>query len=411
MIEKTGLPLDFARKLARRQAWLLVCSSAASAWSFGFLSVVLPIYLKRSGYDPLTIGAFYTFSGLLCAVLLLFLGPLLDRRRKKALLVLGTALPVLSFLLLSLSVEGWAVTCAFLLGGIGIIGGLGGALSGATFYPLLLEKTGMAESTQFFSWNTFGWLMVAMLGSLCGGLPEWLAGWGWDPSLASRLSFGLCALFAALAACLILPLREGHTLTPGRVNLFEMFHAARGLIGRFALTQVFIGLGAGFVVQLLSLWFFLKFGVSEVQISPWFAAANLAGMVAVGLVPLLALRRSKTSMVIFTQGLSAMMVLLMTFASTYQWASLLYLLRSALMNMSWPLQNAFLFSLVPPERRSSAISLANAAFGLCSSLAPLLGGAMMRSGWLDLPLYLGALSFFLASATFFLFFHRRTPLS
>jgi predicted MFS family arabinose efflux permease len=188
-----------------------------------------------------------------------------------------------------------------------------------------------------------------------------------------------------------------------------MLHAARGLIGRFALTQVFVGLGAGFVVQLLSLWFFLKFGVSEVQISPWFAAANLAGMVAVGLVPLLALRRSKTSMVIFTQGLSAVMVLLMTFAATYQWASLLYLLRSALMNMSWPLQNAFLFSLVPPERRSSAISLANAAFGLCSSLAPLLGGAMMQNGWLDLPLYLGAISFFLAATTFFLFFRRRSP--
>ncbi|MEI6308078.1 MAG: MFS transporter [bacterium] len=409
MNERTGPSSNIERKLARRQAWMLVFSSAASAWSFGFLSVVLPIYLKRSGYDPLNIGAFYTISGLLCALLLLFLGPLLDRRRKKAFLVLGTALPVLSFLLLSLSVESWAVTCAFLLGGIGIIGGLGGALSGATFYPLLFEKTGVAESTHFFSWNTLGWLLMAMLGSLCGGLPEWLAGWGWDPFFAYRLSFVLCALFAALAACLILPLREEHTLTPGRVNLFEMLHAARGLIGRFALTQVFVGLGAGFVVQLLSLWFFLKFGVSEVQISPWFAAANLAGMVAVGLVPLLALRRSKTSMVIFTQGLSAVMVLLMTFAATYQWASLLYLLRSALMNMSWPLQNAFLFSLVPPERRSSAISLANAAFGLCSSLAPLLGGAMMQNGWLDLPLYLGAISFFLAATTFFLFFRRRSP--
>jgi MFS family permease len=390
---------------------MLVFSSAASAWSFGFLSVVLPIYLKRSGYDPLTIGAFYTVSGLLCALLLLFLGPLLDRRRKKVLLVLGTALPVLSFLLLSLSVEGWAVTCAFLLGGIGIIGGLGGALSGATFYPLLFEKTGAAESTQFFSWNTLGWLLLAMLGSLCGGLPEWLVGWGWDPSSAYRMSFVVCAFFSALAAGLLLPLREGHTLTPGRVNPFEMFHAARGLIGRFALTQVFVGLGAGFVVQLLSLWFFLKFGVGEVQISPWFAAANLAGMMAVSLVPFLVLRRSKISTVVFTQGLSAMLVLAMTFASSYQGASLLYLLRSAFMNMSWPLQNAFLFSLVPPERRSSAISLANAAFGLCSSLAPLLGGAMMRSGWLDLPLYLGALSFFLAAATFFLFFRRRSPLT
>ncbi len=409
MSERTGPPSDIERKLARRQAWMLVFSSAASAWSFGFLSVVLPIYLKRSGYDPLTIGAFYTISGLLCAILLLFLGPLLDRRRKKALLVLGTALPVFSFLLLSLSVESWAVTSAFLLGGIGIIGGLGGALSGSTFYPLLFEKTGAAESTHFFSWNTLGWLLMAMFGSLCGGLPEWLTAWGWDSSFAYRMSFVLCALFAVLAACLILPLREGHTLKPGRVNPFEMFQAARGLIGRFALTQIFIGLGAGFVVQLLSLWFFLKFGVSEVQISPWFAAANLAGMVAVSLVPFLAMRRSKTSMVVVTQGLSAVMVLLMTFAATYQWASILYLLRSALMNMSWPLQNAFLFSLAPHERRSSAISLANAAFGLFSSLAPLLGGAMMRSGWLDLPLYLGAASFFLASATFFLFFRRRAP--
>lgn len=391
-----------------KETWLLVSSQALVAWPMGFLMVVLPIYLKKVGIDPLWIGSFYTISGIFASLFLIVLGPLLDRKRKKPFLLLGTALPLLSFILLAFLRNPWAIIIASALGGISFSSGIAGAFQGATFSPLLMEKAGIEGSTKFFSYVTSTWLLSVTLGSLLGGLPDYLKMWGLSFDYAYRLSFFLCALFILLGALVLLPIKErGVFFSRERNRLFSVKSKANQFIWKYGVTQAFIGLGAGFVVQLLSLWFFLKFNVGEVQLAPWFAAANFAAMLGAYLVPGMVGRRGKLFTVISTQLLSAIFVVLIIATGNYQVAALFFLARTVLINMSWPAQNAFLMVSVPRELRSSAASVSNAAFGFFSALSPLFGGWLMQSGYIDLPIALGAFCFFLSGSFFWLLFKRK----
>ena len=391
-----------------REAWLLVISQGLVAWPVGFLMVVLPIYLKKAGIDPVWIGSFYTISGIFASLFLLVLGPILDRKKKKPFLLLGTALPLLSFLMLAFSRNPWAIIVSSALGGIGLSSGIAGAFQGVTFSPLLVLKAGVKGSTRFFSYMTSAWLLSATVGSLLGGLPDYLQGWGLSFDYAYRLSFFLCALFTLFAALFLLPIREDNVhLSPERTRLFSLKGEGQKFIWKFGITQAFIGLGAGFVVQLLSLWFFLKFGVGEVQIAPWFAAANFAAMIGAYLVPGIVYRRGKLATVISTLLLSTLFVVLIIVTGNYQLAAFFFLMRTVLMNMSWPAQNAFLMSAVPEELRSSAAAVSNASFGFSSALSPLFGGWLMQMGHIDLPFALGAFCFFLSGFFFWLLFKRK----
>lgn len=395
-------------KVLRKEAWLLVISQAFVAWPMGFLSVVLPIYLKKVGIDPVWIGSFFTISGIFASFFLLLLGPLLDLKNKKPYLLLGTALPLVSFLMLAFSREIWVVIFASALGGIGLSSGIAGAFQGATFSPLVIMKAGVRGSTQFFSYHTSTWLLMATVGSLLGGLPDYFQNWGLGFDFSYRLSFFLCFLFTLLASLVLLPIKEPFKeRIPHRTRLFSLKMEGNRLIWKFGITQVFIGLGAGFIVQLLSLWFFLKFHVGEVQISPWFAAANFGAMVGAYLVPRIVDRWGKLSTVITTQVSSALFALLMIFTGNYHLAAIFFLLRSILINMSWPAQNSFLMSVTPEELRSSAAAVSSASFGFSSALSPLLGGWLMQRGMIDLPIGLGAICFFLSGSLFWFLFKRK----
>jgi MFS family permease len=400
--------LNSSERASRKEAWLLVISQAFVAWPIGFLAVVLPIYLKKVGIDPVWIGSFFTISGVFASVFLLLLGPLLDLKNKKPFLLLGTALPLVSFLLLAFSRDLWVIIFASALGGIGLSSGIAGAFQGATFSPLMMVKAGIRGSTKFFSYVTSAWLLFATLGSLLGGLPDYFQKWGLSFDFSYRLSFFLCFLFTFFASLALLPIRESpREKSFKRTRLFSLKGEGNRFIWKFSITQVFIGLGAGFVVQLLSLWFFLKFNVGEIQISPWFAAANFAAMVGAYLVPGIVERWGKLTTVIFTQLLGAVCVVLIICTGSYQLAAVFFLLRTVLINMSWPAQNAFLMSVAPEELRSSAAAVSNASFGFSSAISPLFGGWMMQRGMIDLPIGLGALCFLLSGTFFWLLFKRR----
>lgn len=388
-----------------KEAWFLVISQAFYAWPLGFLTVVLPIYLKKAGIDPLWIGSFYTISGICASLLLLILGPILDQKKKKPYLLLGTILPLFSFLILAFSKNLWAIVISSALGGIGLSSGIAGAFQGATFSPLMMVKAGVKGSTKFFSYVTSTWLLSVTLGSLSGGIPEYLQGWGWSPDLSYRFSFFLCALFVLLATLFLLPVKEEEILPSRQRNrIFSLKSGEQKFIWKFGITQACIGMGAGFVVQLLSLWFFLKFGVEEAQIAPWFAASNFAAMIGVYLVPGIVERRGKLFTVISMTLLSSLSILLIPLFGNYQVAAFFFLLRTVFINMSWPAQNSFLMSSVPEDLRSSAASVSNATFGFFSALSPLWGGSLLNAGQIDLPIILGAFFFFLSGFFFYLLF-------
>src|SRR5438067_10763848 len=121
--------------------WLLLVSLVFASIPVGYLQVVLPLYLNRAGLEPALIGLLYSLSGLVTAILVAFSGTLADRFGRRWFLVLGTALPMVSYAVFAITTEsGWLVL-ASLIGGVGLANGAAGALSAASFDALLAEHT------------------------------------------------------------------------------------------------------------------------------------------------------------------------------------------------------------------------------------------------------------------------------
>src|SRR5579884_1026294 len=105
-------------------AWRLILSSLLGSIPVGFLIVALPIYLDHIGLHPELIGTLFTISGIASALLLIVFGILADRFGRKLFVVVGSALPVVSYLILALTHAKSLILVASAIGGIGLAGGM-----------------------------------------------------------------------------------------------------------------------------------------------------------------------------------------------------------------------------------------------------------------------------------------------
>ena len=377
----------------------------------GYLQVVLPLYLNRTGLDPAVIGLLYTVSGLASAVLVALSGLLADRFGRQRFFLWGTALPILSYLVFATTaVPAWLVV-ASALGGVGLANGAAGALTTASFDALLAEHTPPRHRTRIFTWSQALYSLALALGALGSGLPEWLR--ASLPALgelqAYRPPFVLVILIALVATLAALPVRDEHAAAAARAagDRGWLPTRSRGPIARYALAVGLLGLGLGVAVQLMPLWFKLRFDADEALLGPWYAASQVISLSSVVLVPWLEHRLGGGRTVLLAQVASGICLALIVVAPSYQLAALLFLARTVLTNLSWPFQQSLLMGVVAPEERASAVGIGFAVWGTTNALGPALGGALLDSGQLALPLLLAAAAYMLAGVVFGLGFSRR----
>jgi MFS family permease len=394
------LPVDAIR---------LCVAAALSAFPWGYLAIVLPIYLSKVGLESAVIGQLFGISNIVSAVLLVVFGLMADRFGRKPFILAGLALPALSYAVFLGTTDQWLLMLAAGLGGVGVAGGLSGALSDSSFTALLAEKTGDTNRTLVFSFRSAILTGALTVGSLIAGLPERAQqAIGLAVMDSYRPLFAIALIASLLAVIVVWPVREGHVWRAGqavaRPGLLPRRSAAA--IAKLSLVMGLIGLGAGFSIPLLSLWFYLQFKVSGDFLGPWFAASSALAMVGVNLIPKLAKRAGTAQTVVLTQGFAALSLGAMIFAPTASIAAALYLVRYCMINLSWPAQQSYIMGIVAPEERAAASSLTFAAWGLASSLSPTVGGRWLDQGLLPLPILASTTSYLLSIGVFYAFFSK-----
>src|SRR4029453_11075238 len=85
----------------------------------------------------------------------------------------------------------------------------------------------------------------------------------------------------------LIPLREDTSVRAARVASGWLPRRSRPAIATYALGIGFLGFGLGIAVQLLPLWFGLRFGVTEADLGPWYAVTQLVSLGTVLIVPYL----------------------------------------------------------------------------------------------------------------------------
>ena len=147
-------------------------------------------------------------------------------------------------------------------------------------------------------------------------------------------------------------------------------------------------------VQLLPLWFKLRFGADESVLGPWFAVAQILSLTSVVASPWLDRRLGSGLAILVVHVLGALSLLVMALvAPVFEFAAVAFVVRNVVSNFGWPLQQALLMSRVVPDERATAAGLGFSVWGLANAIGPSIAGLLLQSGSLALPLVLGALTY------------------
>jgi predicted MFS family arabinose efflux permease len=190
-------------------------------------------------------------------------------------------------------------------------------------------------------------------------------------------------------------------------HVLAMWIAARGVIGRFAVTQGLVGFGAGIFFPYVNLYFVNRLGASPA----YFGALSAALAIVVAGAALVAAplaRHLGTIRAAITAQLASLPFLLAIGAFPLLGiASLTYLLRSGLMALTGPPLQTYLMDAVPERQRVPASSAYNVSFQVSWALGAAFGGWLITLAGYRAPFIAAAPFYALSALLLLIWFGRR----
>lgn len=353
-------------------------------FAYGFLSVVLVLYLAQVGLSEPQIGLLLTLTLVGDTAISLFLTTRADRIGRRRMLLAGAALMVFAGAFFSFTRNYfWLVVTAT----IGVI-----SPSGNEVGPFLsIEQAALAQllpatqRTQVFAWYNLAGSFSTALGALSGGvLAQMLRNAGLAPLNSYRaVVMGYAAIGLLL---IILFTRVSDQVEVGVAQTFatKAKSSRLGLTrsGRavFKLSALFSldAFAGGFVIQsMIAYWFFVRFGVEPAALGAIFFGANiLAGLSALSAV-WIANRIGLINTMVFSHLPSNILLILVPFMPSLSLAITCLLLRFSISQMDVPTRQSYTMAVVDPEERSAAAGITGVARTIGASLAPVLSGALL----------------------------------
>ena len=270
---------------------------------------------------------------------------------------------------------------------------MGGGLVTATFNPMLAGSVPASQRTAAMSWAEAAWVIAIGGGALLAGVPTILAHTMMISQVSADRALFLFCLACSLVATVLLvtvsdqPHASRDEPTPS-TPATPVGHAWPHIL-KVTVFFTLQGAGLGLVVQLLPLWFTLRYHTNAEGIAPWFAAAQIVGLPFIIMLPAVARRIGVSTVILLTIALSTLFLAAMPFAPIMVLAALLFVARSGLVGMQWPAQHSFLQGTIHPRLRGTATSVAMGCSSVANALFPTAAGYFLDRGLLYWPPLLG----------------------
>jgi len=388
--------------------WLLA-AKAVRTFGFGWLSVVLALYLVQRGFSSVEVGGVFTATMVEDALFTMLLSAVASRIGPVRVMVFAAPLIALGGVILALANTRWLLLIGAVLGTLSPTGQEAGPFT--SMEQALLPGTVRSGSvTRLFSWyNVFGFL-PAGLGALASGLCLHTAlSWGVEETRGYQLMFWVyAALGAALTAIYVRLDRSSGvgTALVGRpaASAFGL-GPSRGVVFQLAGLQGLDALAGGFTMQsLLVYWFHLRFNAAPDEVGWLFFGTNVLSAISFLLAARLAERFGLLNTMVFTHLPSNVLLALIPLMPTFPMAGLMLLLRHVLSQMDVPTRQAYTMALVSPEERPAAAGFTGSVRALAQACAPLVSGLAMATAATGTPFFLsGGLKIVYDLALFFRF--------
>jgi MFS family permease len=136
----------------------------------------------------------------------------------------------------------------------------------------------------------------------------------------------------------------------------------------------------GFVIQsIVSLWFYARFGADLSTISYILSISGVMTAFSFIAAARIADRIGLINTMVFTHLPSNILIIAVAFAPTLPIAAILYFVRMALSQMDVPTRQSYIVSIVRDEERTAATGITNIARNISQTISPSLAGYIIQS--------------------------------
>lgn len=344
----------------RRDLALLFATRAVRMFAYGFLSVILVLYLASIGIDPGRIGLLLSLTLIGDVIVSLFLTTRADAFGRRRTLIAGAILMALAAAVFAITRDFWLLLVAATIGVI--------SPSGNEVGPFLaIEQVALADvapnrdRTSLYAWYNLGGSFATAMGALAAG------------EIATVISYrgvivGYGALGVVLAAMFAV-------LSPA-VNARHQVQTqigSRGIIAKLSALFALDSFAGGLVVQsILAWWFYRRFALEPAMLGAIFFCANILAGVSALAAARIAKRFGLLNTMVFTHLPSNVLLLLVPFMPTLGLAITVLLLRFSISQMDVPTRQAYIIAAVEPSERTAAAGITGVARTTGAALAPIL---------------------------------------
>jgi MFS family permease len=390
--------LSQMRRTLTQDGSYLFITRIARMFGYGFLSVVLILYLEQVGLPQVHIGLLLTLTLIGDTIISLWITTNADRIGRRRMLIVGALLMVFAGVL-------FAVTRNFLFlliaATIGVI-----SPSGYEVGPFLsIEQAALSQivpserRTHIFAWYNLVGSFATALGALGGGaLVQGLQNSGVTPLGSYRtivigyaiIGLILGVLFTRLSPTVEIQAAADPTPSTSAFKTRFGLHRSRGVVLKLSALFSIDAFAGGFVLQsILAYWFYVRFNVQPAVLGSIFFGANiLAGLSALS-AAWVASRIGLIRTMVFTHIPSNILLILVPLMPNLPLAIAMLLVRFSISQMDVPTRQSYTMAVVAPDERSAAAGITGIARTTGASLSPVVTGPLLANAALmNLPFFL-----------------------
>jgi MFS family permease len=380
-----------------RNSRLLFLIRSLRMFAYGFLAVVLVLYLDALGLDPFTIGAILTLTLVGDTLVSLWLTTSADRIGRRRVLLAGCVLMVAAGVVFALTSWPPLLIVAATIGVISPTGNEVGPFL-AVEQAALSESIHGARRTSTFAWyNLVGYVATASGALLAGVVSQALLDRGAAQADAYRVivvAYAAIGLIMALASARLGPAIEpppGESQAADGIRRRFGLGRSRGVVLRLSALFSIDAFAGGFIpLSLMAYWFHLRFGVEPGVLGLVFFGSNLLSAVSALSAARIAARIGLINTMVFTHLPSNVLLILVPLMPTLELAIVVLLLRFCLSQMDVPTRQSYVMAVVDPDERSAAAGVTGIARTTGAAISPSVSTVLVSSA------AFAALPFFLA---------------
>jgi MFS family permease len=363
--------------------YLLFSTRLVRMFAYGFLSVVLVLYLAKLGLSEGLIGLMLSLALIGDAAISLWMTTNADRFGRRRILIVGAGLMLFAAVLFALTDNVVLLLFAAIVGVI--------SPSGYEVGPFLaVEQSALSQiipderRTPVFAWYNLVGSFATATGALGGGIfSQSLQQVGISPANSYRavvIGYGAIGLLLAALFTRLSPLVEtaiSDSLPAGyRLGL----HRSRGVVLKLSALFGLDAFAGGFVVQsLVAYWFHVRFGVEPATLGGIFFGANILAGISALAAARVAARIGLVNTMVFTHLPSNFLLMLVPLMPNLWLATLVLFVRFSISQMDVPPRQSYTMAVVAPDERSAAAGVTGIARSIGAAISPGLAGAFLSS--------------------------------